>query len=165
MSVPPPKPPRQKFNLGYLLLIALAIGALAYVIWALKASWSLAAGSHMSANGWIALAIAFVVTGLLGGGLMWLAFYSSRKGYDDNVGRGGGLGEPFDRLRKSVRGKRHEINDAPWQCWRLVASALERTSYSTNGNRALSTSDHSQHRQIAPAGNGSLTEKSSLGGS
>ncbi len=88
MSPQPPEKPRPKFHPGYLLLIALAIGALAYVIWALKASWSLAGGAQMSANGWIALAIAFVVTGALGGGLMWLAFYSNRKGYDDNVGRG-----------------------------------------------------------------------------
>lgn len=87
MSAEPPKPPRGKFNPGYLLLIAVAIGALAYVIWALKASWGLAAGAQMSANGWIALVIAFVVTGALGGGLMWLAFYSARKGYDDSVGR------------------------------------------------------------------------------
>ena len=88
MSPQPPPKPRPKFHIGYALLLALGIGALAYVIWALKASWNLAAGAHMSANGWIALALAFVVTGALGGGLMWLAFYSNRKGYDDNVGRG-----------------------------------------------------------------------------
>jgi hypothetical protein len=88
MSLQPPPKPRPRFHIGYVLLIALLAGALAYVIWALKASWGLAAGSHMSANGWIALALAFVVTGALGGGLMWLAFYSARKGYDDNVGHG-----------------------------------------------------------------------------
>ena len=88
MSPQPPQKPRPKFHHRLsALLIALALGALAYVIWALKASWNLAAGAHMSANGWIALALDFVVTGALGGGLMWLAFYSNRKGYDDNVGR------------------------------------------------------------------------------
>ncbi|HWE45492.1 MAG TPA: hypothetical protein VG407_05640 [Caulobacteraceae bacterium] len=86
MSVQPPKP-RAKFHLGYLLLIGLGIAAVVYTLWALKASWALGGGPHMSVNGWIALALAFVVTGVLAGGLMWLAFYSSRKGYDDNVGR------------------------------------------------------------------------------
>jgi hypothetical protein len=87
MSPQPPEKPRPRFHVGYALLIALAIGAVAYVIWALKASWSLAGGAQLSVNGWIALVLAFVVTRALGGGLMWLAFYSNRKGYDDNVGR------------------------------------------------------------------------------
>jgi hypothetical protein len=86
MSLQPPKP-RAKFHIGYALLIVLGIAALGYVLWALKASWALGGGPHMSVNGWIALGLAFVVTGALAGGLMWLAFYSSRKGYDDNVGQ------------------------------------------------------------------------------
>ena len=37
----------------------------------------------MSIHLWIALALALVFTAALGGGLMWLAFYSSREGWDD----------------------------------------------------------------------------------
>ena len=81
------KPPRKSY-IGYVLLTVLGAAAVAYAFWALRASWGLAGGPHMSANGWIALGLAFVVTGALGGGLMWLAFYSARKGYDDNVGSG-----------------------------------------------------------------------------
>ena len=87
MSPQPPDRPKARFHPGYVLIVLLAAAAVAYAIWAVKASWGLAGGVHMSVNGWIALGLAFVVTGALGGGLMWLAFYSSRKGYDDNVGR------------------------------------------------------------------------------
>jgi hypothetical protein len=51
------------------------------------AAWGLGGLSKMTIHGWIALGLAFVLTGLLGGGLMFLAFYSARKGYDDNVGK------------------------------------------------------------------------------
>jgi hypothetical protein len=37
----------------------------------------------MSVHGYIALGLAGGVTLLLGGGLMWLAFYSANKGWDD----------------------------------------------------------------------------------
>jgi hypothetical protein len=77
---------RPRLHAGVVFLVIGLLAFLAYVVWAARASWGLASGSQMSANGWIALALAFVVTGVLGGGLMWLAFYSSRKGYDDNVG-------------------------------------------------------------------------------
>jgi hypothetical protein len=86
---PPGQPPKaRRFHFGYVLLTVGLLAVLGYVIWALQASWALAGGPHMSVNGWIALGLAFVLTGALGGGLMWLAFYSSRKGFDDNVGGG-----------------------------------------------------------------------------
>jgi hypothetical protein len=85
-NTPPRKPPARYF--GYILMVVLAVGFLIYAGWAVTASWGLAGGIQMSANGWIALTLAFVVTAGLGGGLMWLAFYSARKGYDDNVGSG-----------------------------------------------------------------------------
>jgi cation transporter-like permease len=58
-----------------------------FMAWAVHATWGLGGLSKMTIHGWIALVLAFVITGLLGGGLMFLAFYSSRKGYDDNVGK------------------------------------------------------------------------------
>jgi cation transporter-like permease len=59
-----------------------------FMAWAVKASWALGGSSKMTIHGWIALGLAFALTGLLGGGLMFLAFYSARKGYDDDVGKG-----------------------------------------------------------------------------
>jgi hypothetical protein len=41
----------------------------------------------MTVHGYVAMALAVVLTFLLGGGLMGLAFYSSRHGYDDDQER------------------------------------------------------------------------------
>ena len=71
-----------------LLLGLFLLALLAFVIWGLSAVWSRSGEVKISVHGWIALTIAFVVTGLLGGGLMALAFHSARHGYDDNVGLG-----------------------------------------------------------------------------
>ena len=63
------------------------LGFLGFVIWGFQSLWRMGGDVQMSIHGWIALGIAFVFTGLLGGGLMWLAFYSSRKGWDEGVAR------------------------------------------------------------------------------
>ena len=73
-----------------ILLSLMGLGAvLGAVIWGLIAAWNGASAanpeSHVTAHGWAALIIAFVMVIIVGGGLMWLAFYSSRKGYDDRV--------------------------------------------------------------------------------
>jgi high-affinity Fe2+/Pb2+ permease len=82
-----PRPQRRpRIGLGLILLTVVLLAALGGVVWAFTVVWGDSGSVHMSANGWIAMILAFVVTGALGGGLMWLAFYSSRKGYDDNVG-------------------------------------------------------------------------------
>ena len=47
------------------------------------AAWKLSGPVQMSIHGYIALGLAGGVTLLLGGGLMWLAFYSANKGWDD----------------------------------------------------------------------------------
>jgi hypothetical protein len=41
----------------------------------------------MGMHGWVALAIGATLTLVLGVGLMWLVYYSSRHGYDDRAGR------------------------------------------------------------------------------
>lgn len=43
---------------------------------------------HISVHGWIAMSIGVVVSLLLGSGLMWLSFYSSRQGFDDRADPG-----------------------------------------------------------------------------
>ena len=66
------------------LVLTLAMAAmLAFVIWAFFAAWGLSGATRISLNGYIALGLAAGCTLLLGGGLMWLAFYSARKGFDD----------------------------------------------------------------------------------
>jgi MFS family permease len=92
MSPPPEAPPPKKGAGGLIaiLLSLMGLGAvLGAVIWGLIAAWNGAGEanpeSHLTAHGWAALIIAFVMVIIVGGGLMWLAFYSSRKGYDDRV--------------------------------------------------------------------------------
>lgn len=68
---------------GAPLLALLCLAAVAGTVLAFVAAWRNAGEVEMTVHGWIAMGLAFAVTGLLGGGLMWLAFYSSRKGWDD----------------------------------------------------------------------------------
>jgi hypothetical protein len=42
-------------------------------------------GALLSVHGWIALAAGVLVSLVLGGGLMALSFYSSRRGYDERA--------------------------------------------------------------------------------
>ncbi|CAN5383665.1 hypothetical protein BH09PSE2_BH09PSE2_24940 [soil metagenome] len=60
----------------------LFIGALALwgVFVALKGG-----GAPISLHGWIAMGLAIGLSAVVGGGLMWLAFFSARRGYDDQV--------------------------------------------------------------------------------
>ena len=64
-------------------LALLIVGALGFVLWALSAMWRVGGDTPLSVHGWIALALAFTLTGVIGGGLMWLAFHSARNGWDD----------------------------------------------------------------------------------
>lgn len=69
----------------------LLLGLMLVVIFGFMAWAFVASGEHggaffaMSGHGWVALAVALVLTAGLGGGLMWLAFYSDRKGFDEHV--------------------------------------------------------------------------------
>jgi hypothetical protein len=67
-----------------LLLIVAAAGLVAALFVALQ-GWLRLEGVTMTVHGWIALTLGVVLSLLLGGGLMALAFYSSRKGYDDKI--------------------------------------------------------------------------------
>lgn len=67
-------------SLGALLVIAV-VGSLY--------GWTSLGDVEMSTNGIIALVLGVVVSAALGGGLMFLVFYSSRHGYDDDVGGDG----------------------------------------------------------------------------
>lgn len=70
-----------------LLPLLLLVGSLGTIlVVALVMAVDVIAGmgeSEMSVHGWIAMGIGVVVTLVLGGGLMALVFFSSRRGYDD----------------------------------------------------------------------------------
>ncbi len=77
-------------GLGVVALIAFFGVFLGFVVWAFTRLWEMAGpDTHMSIHGWIAMALAGLGTLGLGCGLMWLAFYSSRKGYDERGRRDG----------------------------------------------------------------------------
>lgn len=71
---------------GVLLLVVVLAGLLAFAAWGFVAAWRLGGSSQISVHGYIAMGLAAVFTLLLGGGLMWLAFYSARRGYDEGAG-------------------------------------------------------------------------------
>ena len=43
--------------------------------------------TSIGVHGYIALGLGAVATLVIGGGLMWLVFYSARRGYDERAGR------------------------------------------------------------------------------
>jgi hypothetical protein len=68
---------------GTIALTVALLAMLAFAVWGFFAAWKLSGDTPMSIHGYVALGLAAGVTLLLGGGLMWLAFYSNRKGWDD----------------------------------------------------------------------------------
>ena len=46
-------------------------------------AWMLGGDTGITLHGWLALGVALVGVTVVGGGLMWLAFYSARSGWDD----------------------------------------------------------------------------------
>lgn len=64
------------------VLLALLAAAAAVGWWA----WAELADIEMSMHGYVALAIGVVATLGLGMGLMWLVYFSHRRGFDDEAG-------------------------------------------------------------------------------
>lgn len=62
------------------LLLAIAIAFAWYV-------WNQLEGAQISQHGYYALALGASLTFLLGAGLMFLVFFSHRRGFDDEAGR------------------------------------------------------------------------------
>ena len=65
------------------VLVPLLIGATAFCLW----SWNAIGDTPIGVHGYIALGLGVVATLAIGGGLMWLVFYSARHGYDERAGR------------------------------------------------------------------------------
>ena len=70
---------------GTVILVTALGGILALAVWGLVSAWNLAEGTRMPWQGWLAMALAFLFTLGFGIGLMRLAFFSSRHGFDDAV--------------------------------------------------------------------------------
>jgi len=66
---------------GWLAIIVLS-AFLGWAIWYVVHAWDALAGVGITTAGWVMLVLGVVVTLIVGGGLMALLFYSSRKNYD-----------------------------------------------------------------------------------
>ena len=65
--------------------LALLVGMTALLIYALVYAWQIwtrLSNVEMGVHGWAAMILGVVLSVALGGGLMFLIFYSNRKGYD-----------------------------------------------------------------------------------
>ncbi|WP_193172979.1 hypothetical protein [Nisaea nitritireducens] len=68
-----------------ILLALVLFSLLAGALWGVWEVWFAVEDVEMSIHGFIALALGAFFTLLLGGGLMWLAYYSSKHGYDERT--------------------------------------------------------------------------------
>jgi hypothetical protein len=73
-----------RLGLGFWLLTVVLLAILAFAVWGFGQAWRMAGNAPMSVHGYIAMGLGIGLSLLLGGGLMALAFYSSRRGYDDD---------------------------------------------------------------------------------
>ncbi len=73
--------------MGSWLLILLLIALAAWSIWLGFVGWNLESDVAISGHGYVALILGVVLSLVVGIALMALVFYSSRKGYDEEVGR------------------------------------------------------------------------------
>jgi len=72
------KRPSLGVALGSAFLLALA----GLAVWGVVVTWDFAGDVKISVHGYIAMALGVGGTALMTGGLIWLAYYSARKGYD-----------------------------------------------------------------------------------
>ena len=68
-----------------ILLALVLLSLLAGALWGVWEVWFAVEDVEMSIHGFIALVLGAFFTLLLGGGLMWLAYYSSKHGYDERT--------------------------------------------------------------------------------
>ena len=82
---PPPAEPLSSRGSGTAILLTL-LGFLAAAVGLAWYIWRELGDVAMGTHGWIALALGTGAALALGGGLMWLVYFSHRRGYDDEVG-------------------------------------------------------------------------------
>jgi hypothetical protein len=69
-------------TLGVLLGSAFLLALAALAVWGLVVTWDFAGDVKIGIHGYIAMALGVGGTIALASGLIWLAYYSARKGYD-----------------------------------------------------------------------------------
>jgi len=74
---------KKTITIGAAVLLVGAIAAL------LVPLWTMTSGMEIGRHGWTAIILMLVFCFGLGGGLMFLIFYSARRGHDDAVHFGG----------------------------------------------------------------------------
>ncbi len=74
----------KRVGVGMILLTLFLLGLLAFAAWGFVTAWRMAGNAPMGVHGYIAMGLGVALSLLLGGGLMALAFYSARHGYDDD---------------------------------------------------------------------------------
>lgn len=78
---PPAKSQKSLSPAGWIAILVLGAFLVAAIVYAVDA-WQALAGVSMSGAGWLFLGLGVLFTIGVGGGLMWLVFYSSRHNYD-----------------------------------------------------------------------------------
>ena len=73
--------------MGAKIIIAVLLALVVWAGWVGIAGWNLESDVEMSGHGYAAMAIGVVMSFVVGGVLMGLVFYSSRRGYDDAAGQ------------------------------------------------------------------------------
>jgi uncharacterized membrane-anchored protein len=79
------------------ILPAAFVAALVVIIAAIVPMWTMTAGVSLPASAIGLIVLMIVGCFAVGGGLMFLIFYSARKGYDDQVHHGVGWRDPPDQ--------------------------------------------------------------------
>lgn len=70
-------------NMKIAAVILFIVALVGFTLWWAVATISAVGGFQMSGHGWFAMFLGVVVTVVLGGVLMGLTFYSSRRGHDE----------------------------------------------------------------------------------
>jgi cation transporter-like permease len=83
MRAPPSNKP--KAGIGTWIVAAILVAVLVGVVVVYAKAFPLAQFPSISLHGWIAMGIGTFFSLLIGCGLMWLSFYSSRAGFDDRA--------------------------------------------------------------------------------
>jgi hypothetical protein len=88
MAAPEDAPGTRRSWIGGALVAAVLLGLLAGSVAAAWYVWQEMRDTAIGTHGMIALGLGAGLTFLLGAGLMALVFVSSRRGYDDEAGKG-----------------------------------------------------------------------------
>lgn len=79
---PNPNENTSRLTTGGWVAIFVLFALLVWALWYATRAWSALGNTQISTAGWIFLVMGVLVTLIVGGGLMALLFYSSRKNFD-----------------------------------------------------------------------------------